>query len=90
MYGVSPHTIYRWMAQAEPYNKDLDSRIYKYSQSVVRTEAKITSSISDIACLDINEDEWDTLCKYVSNELYRLAQTIIEREEEYWKTRGTV
>lgn len=89
-HGVPVHTIYRWMVNADPYNKELNSRIYKYASTVVASEAKITTVISDIACLDINEEEWDTLCKYVSNELYKLAQCIIEKEESYWRQRGAV
>lgn len=89
-HGVPTHTIYRWMVNADPYNKELNSRIYKYAPTVVESEAKITTSISDIACLDINEEEWDALCRFVSNELYKLVQDIIEREESYWRQRGAV
>lgn len=89
-HGVPPHTIYRWMVAEEPYNTELNSRIYKYAKSVISTEAKITTSISDISGVDIDDDAWDDLCSFVSNELYKLSQCIIEREEAYWRERGAL
>ncbi len=88
IHGVPTHTIYRWIVQDEGYSKAFGSRIYKYAKSVSLTEGKVTASISDLACIDISEEEWYALCQYVSNELYKLVQVVIEREERYWKERG--
>lgn len=71
------------MTNVDSHDNSLDKRIYKYAKLVSRTEAKITTVISDIACIDITEDEWDVLCQYVSNELYNLVQIIMEREHRF-------
>lgn len=62
--------------------------MYKYTTLVLGAEAKITTCLSDIAGVDVSDDAWDSTCGYVSKMLYRLVESIMKGEEEYWKQRG--
>ena len=85
-HNVPVWVIYRWITAEEPAKGE--SRVFKYTTFVLGAEAKITTCLSDIAGVDVSDDAWDSTCGYVSKMLYRLVESIMNGEEEYWKQRG--
>lgn len=87
-HDVPVWVIYRWMTSEEP--KKGESRMYKYTSFVLSAEAKITTCISDVAGVDMEDEAWESTCGFVSKMLYRLVETIMDGEEKYWKQRGAI
>ena len=85
-HGVPVWVIYRWMTSEEPQMGE--SRVFKYTSFVLGAEAKITTCLSDVAGVDMTDDAWESTCGYVSKMLYRLVESIMNGEEEYWRQRG--